>query len=90
MEVVGLRHGLTAEVLESTAERRPMNPIFQAIVQRIATYPNSRCPECGRHRCNSCGADVRPRRATRGRYVDTTVRPRRSFRWPALLTGRAR
>jgi hypothetical protein len=90
MEVVGSRDGLTAKVLESTAERRPMNPIFQAVVQRIVSDRNSRCPECGRRRCDSCGADVRPRRARRGRYVDTTVRPRRSFRWPALLTGRAR
>ena len=82
-----------------------MNPILQAVISRVVSEINSRCPVCdgrlatvssGKHRrrrCVTCGADV-PRRvsghATSGRRSDGDAHARRPFRWPSQRPRRAR
>jgi uncharacterized paraquat-inducible protein A len=83
-----------------------MNPIFQMVIYRVVSDLNSRCPACdgrlevvtsgkhGRRRCERCGADATPRRATSGStagaHTGGAVRGTRLFRWPSLRRGRAR
>jgi tRNA(Ile2) C34 agmatinyltransferase TiaS len=82
-----------------------MNPIFQAVMSRVVSELNNRCPVCdgrletvssGKHqrrRCVTCGADV-PRRvsghATSSRRIHGDAHARRPFRSPSQRLRRAR
>ena len=82
-----------------------MNPILQAVISRVVSEINSRCPVCdgrlatvssGKHRrrrCVTCGADAPLRlsgHAARGRRFEADARERRPVRWPSQRPRRAR
>ena len=82
-----------------------MNPILQAVISRVVSEINSRCPVCdgrletvssGKHRrrrCVTCGADVPlrlSRHAARGRRFEADAHERRPVRWPSQRRSRAR